>query len=394
MERVAGEAECLVILDAGDAVSRENHATEKSSIQLRIAGETLLDAMGLLGYAALGLGEGDLLFGGSFIREAAGTAGVPLLSSSVILAETAEPLASEALFIPAGPHRVGIASVVSDGFAGFVTAHQDPDEPLAVLPTEEALGRALEKLGDASPKILLFHAPYQKIRDLVRVVRGFDIVIGAHESDWTSFCEPRWVEDTAIVQTGWEGRTVGRLDLRLFADGSFEIAGGREITLDSTLPDHPEMVALHEAYLARVAGAIDEILAQHPVVPPPAGTRYVGTAACEPCHETQAAAWRTTKHAVAWRTLADLRRDYDPECYACHTVGFGFEGGFRVPDQTPDREDVGCESCHGAGADHVARPNDPYGTPVGEARCQTCHNPVHSPQFDYATYLPQIQHPQ
>jgi len=386
--------ECLLVLDAGDAVSREIHETEKNSIQLRIAGETLLDAMSYLGYGALGLGEGDLLFGGRFIREAAGARRIPILSSSIIRAGGADPFAAEAISIEAGPYRIGVASIVSHGFAGFVTAHQDPDEPLAVLPTEDAMRRALDKLAGSSLKILLLHAPYREIIDLVRAVRGFDIAIGAHESNWKSYGAPHWIEDTAVVQTGWDGKTIGRLDLRLAADGSFEIASGREIILDSSFPDHPAMVALHQAYLARVAGAIDEILAEYPVVPPPSGTRYVGTAACVSCHEAQAAAWRTTKHAIAWRTLAERRRDYDPECYACHTVGFGYEGGFRVPDETPDREDSGCENCHGAGADHVARPREPYGKPVDEARCRTCHNPVHSPQFNYATYLPQIKHPE
>ena len=88
----------------------------------------------------------------------------------------------------------------------------------------------------------------------------------------------------------------------------------------------------------------------------------------------------------------DRRRDYDPECFACHTNGFQFTGGFTLYEDTPAMAAVQCESCHGAGADHCDAPLLPYSRP-GEAACLRCHVPLHSPEFDYGTYLPKVAHP-
>jgi hypothetical protein len=151
------------------------------------------------------------------------------------------------------------------------------------------------------------------------------------------------------------------------------------------------MVALHDEYLARVEAAVEQILEDYPVRPPPTGGRYLGSNGCKSCHDAQWRSWRATKHAAAWQTLSLRNRDFDPECFACHTTGFTYEGGFRLYSQTPLMAGVQCEDCHGAGADHAASPALPYARPT-EATCTECHVPLHSPDFNYGTYLPKIAH--
>jgi hypothetical protein len=87
--------------------------------------------------------------------------------------------------------------------------------------------------------------------------------------------------------------------------------------------------------------------------------------------------------------LRDRHRDFDPECFACHTTGFQYDGGFRIESQTPQMAGVQCESCHGAGHDHVESPLLPYGR-TDETTCTNCHVELHSPDFDYETYLSEI----
>ena len=384
-----------MLLDAGDLFGGAGHPAAASTLQQRIAAETLVEGMSLLGYDALGMGEGEQTFGSGFLRQIAAAASFPVVSSSVTRRDEQEPLLGvEVALLDAGPLRLGVASVLDQSFADWVAGHEDPDEPLSVRPTVEALQRALDALDEqgADLRVLLAHVPEADLAELITAVPGFEIVIGGHDT-MTPFTEPRMIAGSAVVQTGWEGKRIGRLDVRVEPDGRLVFEGNRDVVLDGTFPDDPEMVALHERYLERVATAIDDILAQHPAVPPPTGTRYVGNGSCTACHEhdDEAEAYRVTDHTRAFQTLVLRSRDYDPECYACHTTGFGYEGGFRLPDKTPGMKHVGCESCHGAGADHEADPTLPYGLPVTEDRCRSCHTPVHSPDFDDAVYRPQVR---
>ena len=380
----------VLILDAGDFIARQDREPEKSSLQLMIAAEFMLDAMAWMGYAAANVGEGDLIFGDTFLRGLAEQTSVPLLSAS-LLADGAGVFPAMHIAAVAGL-RVGIVGYMADGFAPYVLDHADPGRPLTLAPAKDALRHGLELLGDeADVRILLAHAPLTDLRPLLEEVPGYDIVISGHDTDETVIVEPEEINGARLVQTGWDGKQIGRLDLTFDREAALTEVAGSAATMDSRWPDHPVMTALHEEYLTRVAEAIDQILEEYPVSAPPTGGQYVGSMACRTCHQGEWDSWRTTKHALAWRTLADRNRDYDPECFACHTTGFQFEGGFRILEQTPHMSSVGCETCHGAGAVHCETPLLPYGRPV-ESTCQTCHVPLHSPGFDYGTYLPQILH--
>jgi hypothetical protein len=72
-------------------------------------------------------------------------------------------------------------------------------------------------------------------------------------------------------------------------------------------------------------------------------------------------------------------------------VGFGYTGGFTIPGETPEMEDVQCETCHGAGGEHAETGKITFGA-VSEAACLKCHTENNSPEFDYITYYPAIEH--
>lgn len=77
-------------------------------------------------------------------------------------------------------------------------------------------------------------------------------------------------------------------------------------------------------------------------------------------------------------------RQRDPKCVTCHVTG---------PDDAPGtldgigrHEGVGCESCHGAGAEHVNDPTttrDNVARAVPAERCLACHEADHADEFDY-----------
>jgi hypothetical protein len=109
---------------------------------------------------------------------------------------------------------------------------------------------------------------------------------------------------------------------------------------------------------------------------------------CGFCHPGTHSDWLTTKHATALEELEAIGQGKNAACLPCHTVGFGEPGGFVDRATTNVLAGVQCESCHGAGGDHVANIMDPTKYPkhsvavIGADVCGKCHTDVHHPTFD------------
>jgi len=94
-----------------------------------------------------------------------------------------------------------------------------------------------------------------------------------------------------------------------------------------------------------------EVAAQDESPAPHADKSYAGTNQCFICHRPQTNTWSETKHAHAFTDVPEKYRD-DPACLKCHVTGFGEPGGY-VTGTAKDLLMVGCESCHGPGAQHI-----------------------------------------
>ncbi len=125
---------------------------------------------------------------------------------------------------------------------------------------------------------------------------------------------------------------------------------------------------------------------------PPEGGSYTGYALCKQCHPEQTDQWLDTFHAQAFESLRERGQDYNPECIPCHTTGFGYRGGFIMPELTSEMEGVQCEMCHGAGAEHSENPMLPLEVVSEETCTDQCHTPEQSPDFDYPTYYQRVVH--
>lgn len=132
--------------------------------------------------------------------------------------------------------------------------------------------------------------------------------------------------------------------------------------------------------------------------PPAAAVNFVGyddsatkLTVCGNCHVGQQGKWKATRHANAWKTLATSGQSQGL-CEKCHTVN---NLGNAVTDtavgyrSTKDHRyyDVQCESCHGAGLQHVSNPQ--RGQMLAAVRadtgaavtngCAECHSGTHHP---------------
>jgi hypothetical protein len=194
--------------------------------------------------------------------------------------------------------------------------------------------------------------------------------------------DPTIENGSTFVTVGDHCRYVGRIELR---DGKWT-----EFRLVELGPEHAgdsEAIAAYRGYLKRVSE--ENLLAGVPRKK--GGASFVGSEACRSCHEKEFKSWEGTLHAEAYATLQKTGNDRDPECVGCHVVGLDHESGFYSFEKQPAMASVGCESCHGAGSNHIQSPYEAYGA-AGEKSCMTCHVPAHSPNFEFTSYWKKIEH--
>mgnify|MGYP002621019268 FL=1 len=168
------------------------------------------------------------------------------------------------------------------------------------------------------------------------------------------------------------------------------------IALDPALPADLEAAALRTAF-NRSLRDLNRANATPPRPPAEGQPGYVGSAACQSCHQDAHAQWAGTPHATAWHTLEQRDKDWDLSCIGCHLTGYRRPGGSSL-GHVEGLEGVQCESCHGPGSLHVGAPT--LAPDAGGVRrdvpswvCAGCHNAEHSPRFDYDVWLPRVLGP-
>ena len=116
---------------------------------------------------------------------------------------------------------------------------------------------------------------------------------------------------------------------------------------------------------------------------------YLGSEACEGCHQAIVSVWEKSAHSHSMDTLEEALAAHNPSCLQCHFTGFQHPG---APMERRLAE-VGCESCHGPGSDHLSTPSAPYGQlPEDGSACVACHTLDNSPDFDWSSYWPKVAH--
>ena len=154
---------------------------------------------------------------------------------------------------------------------------------------------------------------------------------------------------------------------------------------------HKAIIALSDAERAKLlggAGPSRDLL--------PMTAEVVGSDACQSCHPAEFATWESSPHGHSVETLERAGKSSEAECLTCHTTAFGRKGGFPEDASVEDHRDlarVGCESCHGAGGDHVGESAKRVGTilSLGDKCdscvilkvCGACHDEANDPGFQF-----------
>jgi len=406
VRRIRGEDPSLVLVDAGNALLQWNVGQEISYLASREQG-LYLRTMDLMRYDAAAIGANELVLGRERIREMGLGIRTPFLVANVADAEG--PIAPSARVIRRAGLRIGIIGVFDRPRGRFAGGRFD--DAAEELRFGDPVGSAV-RLADslaASTDLVIVIGQIQPatVRRLAARSGNIDVIVSCEFEtprvvpsatgptlDFSD--DPGFLGRTLVLYTS--ARQYGVQAARLDLDAQGRIAGAtiEDVRLQEDVPDDPPVRrALNSFYdgIGAQEAAQRSVRAPFAWDPIRSKGRYVGASACKECHEQEHAQWEGTAHAAAFKTLLDRHRHYQPECIACHVVGYGTAHGYRVGDAEKPLGNVQCEVCHGPGADHVRDPSAANTMKqVPERVCLECHNQQHSDAFVYAEKLPQVRH--
>jgi 5'-nucleotidase len=195
--------------------------------------------MNAMGYDALTLGRMDFALGLETLKEIEETANFHLLSANVMEKEGQEPIFAPYTVLERQGIEVGIIGV-SEPDANMTPKVK---EQTHVLDPTETVKQYVDELRDqVDVLILLSHLGLDADKTLAKNVSGVDVIIGGNTRKLMR--DPEQVGNTLIVQQGYRGEWMGRLQVKFDSEGNLVDGKEKIITLDDSYADDPSMVEM------------------------------------------------------------------------------------------------------------------------------------------------------
>ncbi len=363
----------VVLADAGGAASG-------TSPYHQVKFEAILRGERQMELQMHNLGASEAAMGAEYLRKLPEALKAVFVSANV-RDDKGQPFASSIHFLERAGKRLAITGVLSKRFSGPGIQVLEPREALLELITQYR--------GNYDSLLVLAYVPEEELTQLAAAVPEADAFIGGPTGQTVT---PRNVGSVLVASATNKGKYLVCLE----ADAGKKTSWTAKIVeLNGAFADDADQQRNVRAYLNEL-GQRDIAAAETGFVPTLAlrhdeQFKVAGTQSCLPCHQDDCKQWDGSKHGHAWKTLVDKGYHVDSYCQQCHTTGFGQGGGFASVRRSPERVSVGCESCHGPSAAHVA--NTKTRTPfAAKDQCIRCHDHENSPLFEYDKYWPRIVH--
>ena len=226
----------MLLLDAGNALWSQQPLTQQTQ------GKVMIDAMNLLGYDAMAIGDLDLQLGLDVLRNRLANAKFPFLSANVIVAGENKLLAQPYVVLSQGDHKVGIIGLTWDQAVGM-------ESQFTLLKASEVLPKYVAEVGQqADVIIVLSNMGLDEDLSLAKSVPGIDLFVGGRSRVPMPESQLADGTGTLVVQAGSQGEWVGRRHLTL--DGAGKITSRKDELLHLTedYVDDQEMRAFLDNY--------------------------------------------------------------------------------------------------------------------------------------------------
>ena len=320
--------------------------------------------------------------------------GPPLVSANVMDKASGKPLFAPIIHFERNGFKIAVTGVVDPQLFGEALG-----QGLEVNDMESSISPLLKEMQDADIRVLLAFCDETKMKKLADKFFEFDVILGGKVTQPS----PKLIRQnrSVILYTTNQAKNIGYLQ------GDFDkLKGLTDVTYDIPLlfekvAEDTGILELAKQYrheIRQTKLAIDSFADDSTLIPgiEPQAV-YSGTQVCASCHQQAHDSWSKTQHAHAFQTLKGKESDANPKCIGCHTVGFGEPSGYLRKMKDTQMVNVGCESCHGPGSEHVRQRTSGEKVlltyrPLGEGDCKKCHYGEFSRPFKWDSMWPKIKH--
>jgi 2',3'-cyclic-nucleotide 2'-phosphodiesterase (5'-nucleotidase family) len=233
-EREASEN--VLLLDGGNTLLGYDLAQQTQ-------GKVIVEAMNLLGYDAMALGDRDVRLGLDVLRQRMEEAEFPILSANVVMAGTDKLFAPSYIIKEIGDHKAAIIGLTNQ------EAARAADGAIAILSPLEALQHLMDEVSQKADIIIVLSCLGTEVDlQLASEVKGIDLIVGGQSHQVLN--PPLWDEasGTVIVQAGYQGRWIGVVRLDIDGQGTVASHTGEVVVLGEDFADDPEMRAFLDQY--------------------------------------------------------------------------------------------------------------------------------------------------
>ncbi|MEK6748478.1 MAG: multiheme c-type cytochrome [Pseudomonadota bacterium] len=369
LDRLRAKTPDLIALSTGGLIISEMP-------QDRLKSAFILSGASALGFDAIGVQGRDLGFGAAFLKDVE----LPWVASNL---HGVAHVATERIITRGALRLAFLQWLAPDTAAASAETTLDADsKPLA------------QRLHTLKQQGVLTAVGTTLTLEQTRAILPLnDIDILLIKSKYEVYGEPQKVANTLVLQPGSRGMRLAQILLTLDEHGAITKWQHEVIPLPKEIGDAPRMEKWYADYNERVKADYQARVELRKKLTERASP-YAGAKVCKDCHAQEYAVWEASKHAHAFEALETVNKAFDPECLACHTVGFENDG-FVDSAMTKHLQHVQCENCHGAAKAHVASNGKARTQHHGWSRtqvCAQCHNQKRSPDFDLEKRWPQVAH--
>lgn len=236
----------MLLLDGGNTLWGEypSELTEQSE------GLVMVEAMDLMGYDAMALGETDLQLAEDVLRQRSAEADFPVLSANVVVQSSGELLTAPYALLQVGSRKVGVIGLTGSGVSQVVGS-------LAIVDPADSVARCVTDLQSQTDIVIILSSlGWEDNVRLAEAVPGIDVIIGGSESEvpterWQSPQTGTLVCQLSMFARYHPGWVVTLVRVGIDGAGIVTEHAGDSVQLDDGWPDDAEIEQWLDSYQAQ-----------------------------------------------------------------------------------------------------------------------------------------------